>query len=709
MKAREREARAARAMTANERVARAARVLRIASLAATALRASSAALLVLLAASAVDALDGLPLEVRRLVPVTSFVVAVIVLVTRVRQLHHGTSATSVALWIEDRFPRLKYALVTAVDPATVVTTGLERQVSAVSFEQAVAHAARQAVLRAAVAALVCGVIVFFLPQGAIARVTGAREGDALERLAARRTSNPLATIVVRVTPPAYSRLPATATDDPASLRALAGSAVMIEGHAGDAVVGAWAGGRDIISATRDARGAVPRDGRSAAPRGGRWQLSLPMPAAVTAIRLHAAGHERLVVLEPYADSVPVVTLTLPERDSIYRRPTGIVRLAAGANDDFGLASGGFEIVVSSGNGEDFTFKQGMIGATTFSGHAGALVATLSLDSLNLQPGDILHLRAVARDRNDVDGPGVGASETRTLRIARADEYDSVAVDAAPPGEPAQNALSQRMILLLTEALERRRPKLARGDVVSEARRIAVDQTRLRKRVGELVFHRLGEDSGEESGGGGGDKPVNPDSLLAAARRATGAGVGRALEGEGEDTPLLAINRPLLEAYNHMWQASTELELGEPGRAVPWMRSALDLIQASRSAERVYLRGRTRAVVVDVERVRLQGKDAGTPVARTPRERFDPARARRLARFDAALFLLRTAPSAAIDSLLLLRVDAVEKNALAARALDDAANALRVGRDATPALLRARRALAGTMVRHDSLAAWGGAW
>ena len=37
---------------------------------------------------------------------------------------------------------------------------------------------------------------------------------------------------------------------------------------------------------------------------------------------------------------------------------------------------------------------------------------------------------VARDANNVTGPGIGVSETRSLRIARADEYDSVAVEAA---------------------------------------------------------------------------------------------------------------------------------------------------------------------------------------------------------------------------------------------------------------------------------------
>ena len=76
---------------------------------------------------------------------------------------------------------------------------------------------------------------------------------------------------------------------------------------------------------------------------------------------------------------------------------------------------------------------------------------------------MLHIRAIVRDRNDVTGPGIGTSDTRTLRIARSDEYDSVAVDPAPPPEAEKNALSQRMLLMMAQALEQKRPKISRGD------------------------------------------------------------------------------------------------------------------------------------------------------------------------------------------------------------------------------------------------------
>ena len=145
---------------------------------------------------------------------------------------------------------------------------------------------------------------------------------------------------------------------------------------------------------------------------------------------------------------------------------------------------------------------------------------------------MLHIRAIVRDRNNVTGPGVGTSDTRTLRIARTDEYDSVAVDPAPPPR-RKNALSQRMLLMMAQALEQKRTKISHGTLVGESRAIAVDQTRLRKRIGEIVFRtRLGEDTGEEGDAADKrlDQPVNADSVLAAADRAASAAVGTALGG-----------------------------------------------------------------------------------------------------------------------------------------------------------------------------------
>ncbi|HEX6057873.1 MAG TPA: hypothetical protein VFZ11_02555, partial [Gemmatimonadaceae bacterium] len=451
--------------------------------------------------------------------------------------------------------------------------------------------------------------------------------------------------------------------------------------------------------------------------GGRWSVRLAMPARPAALRLRDGARERLVVLEPRTDAAPVVALLAPERDSVLRVPRGRLALRAQLSDDLGLVSAAFEAIVSSGEGESYTFRSATIGARRLERAPRAtLEGSLPLDSLALAPGDIVHLRAVARDANDVSGPGVGSSETRTLRVPRAGEYDSLAIEGAPPPDVQQGALSQRMLILLAEALEERRPRIPRDETVRESRSIAREQAKVRRLVGDIVFHRLGGEASAEHSHEGEDEethaahegPLSPEDILRAADAATGSGEEGALDFEHDETPVVAINRPLLEAYNAMWDAGRELDVGEPDDALPHMRRALAWIQRARAAERIYLRGRPPNAVVDIAKVRLQGKETGDPAPRRARPADDPG-ARRAARLARALDALARDPAAATDSLILLRVDALGADAALATALAAAVDALRAGRDATDALVRARRLAAGAPRASAALGAWSGAW
>jgi hypothetical protein len=302
------------------------------------------------------------------------------------------------------------------------------------------------------------------------------------------------------------------------------------------------------------RASSPRPARPLAvrPGGDGWRVALAMPARPAVLRLAGPARGRLVVLEPRADLPPRVTLELPARDTVLRAAAGAVPLRARADDDLGLAGGAFEWVVSSGEGENFTFRSGRQGAADFGGaRRGTLGAALDVAALALKPGDVVHVRAVARDRRPGGAPG--ASETRALRVARAGEYDSVAVEGAPPPAADTTALGQRMLLQLTEALvaraagrdprdppaaRPRRAPLARDLVAAESRRIGADQARLRRRVGDAVFARAGgpgeeagaehahfEGDGHQHGEGERLPALTPEQMLAAASRATGGGAG----------------------------------------------------------------------------------------------------------------------------------------------------------------------------------------
>jgi hypothetical protein len=510
----------------------------------------------------------------------------------------------------------------------------------------------------------------------------------------------LARIRVTVAPPAYSGRPPRTSDDPSSIEALVASRITISGE-GDA---------SRVVARID--GSV----RPVAGVNGRWTIVLAMPGRPSLVRLDDRGgarRGRLVLLVPVIDAPPGVVLLLPSRDTVMRTATGVLPLRAQLRDDIGLRDARFEIVVSSGEGENFTFRSAVIAPVSLGGIAQrTLEARLSLDSLALEPGDVLQLRAVARDANHATGPGVGSSDTRSLRVARAGEYDSVSVDPAPPGEPEGQVLSQRMLINLTEALERRRRRLARPLLLAESGRIAADQAKLRKREGDIVFQRVGGEplSEEVSGEPGATGKLTPEALLKLADEATRGTVGEVMDVEGDETPILAVNKPLLEAFNAMWDAGRALEQGETDRALPPMRRALAAIERARQAERIYLRGRPSTVVIDIGRVRLAGKDKGSSTLREARVPVDPAGRRRAESFARATALLARDPSAAADTLLVMRVEALGTAPALAAALDQASRAARRGDLSAVSLAwqAVRRALGPPARTGDAAALWSGA-
>ena len=590
----------------------------------------------------------------------------------------GFTVESVALWIEERIPSLGYGLVTAVERGA--PPGVESTVAGVDWTPVTRAAARKALLAPAIAVMV-----------AVALLAGSMTmAPAISRLAhraspvSRTVAGPL-DVTVRVEPPAYARRRAESLRNPSVVRALIGSVLRVTGDGRDSLV--------LRAGDQESRADQP------------WRVG----ARPVALQVSAGPRSRLVAIDPVPDSTPAVQLQAPPRDTVLATPEGVFTLGADVRDDLGIRRAAFEYIVSSGSGESFTFVSGTIAARSLDGaRTATLNGQLSLSALKLKPGDFVHLRAVATDLRDDTAAARGASETRTIRIARTGEYDSVSVDAAAPPEADKAVLSQRMLINLTEALVRRRPRLDRETFGEETRNIARDQTRLRKQVGDLVFARLGGDSSAERGSEEQRAAMTPDELLKAAENAA-ASAGAVLDFEGDETPVVAVNRPLLEAYNFMWDAGRELEQIAPERALPAMYRALAAIQRARAAERLYLRSRPPRAVVDVDRVRLQGKEKGTPAAREPRSPAAAVGRADLARFARLVALSRTDAAAASDSLLVLRMDLLGNlPAPAAAAAADAADALRNGRDATERLAAFRRSLGPGVVASDSLSRWRGA-
>ena len=581
------------------------------------------------------------------------------------------SAGRVALWIEERLPRLHYALISAIEPGLAGDQrALEQAVATENISSVTLAALRRAVLPAAGALILAAALLYVSPVSAFGRSTvfgGGRKNVSGAVTAESRLNG----LKVEVVPPAYARQARRDLDDPASVRALVGSTIIVTG--------------DGSSSGLSAR--LADIGQRVTAQGARWRAQLAMPEKPAALTLTDRSYEKVIVLEPQADEAPRVALVSPVRDTTVRVPQLVVQLHAETTDDIALMTGYFEYLITSGSSEIITGRTVTTPPVNFGGaRTGALDAILSLASLKLSQGDVVSVRAIVRDANTLSGPSIGTSETRTFRVARADEYDSVAVEAAGPLPIDSTATSQRMLIAMAEKLVREQPKITRQELVKRSTEIGDLEDRIRKRVHEILFESQ-DLSGQKQQAG--EPPAGIEEM----------------EPADEITGLK--NPTLTSAYNSLWEAVRSLQIAEPAPALPPMRAALKALDRARLANRLYLRGMPPKIVVDIQRVRLTGKDKGISNVRTPRSFADSLRTRLSARFNAAIDLIQSQPARAIRDLALIQVDAISSFPGFAAALADAAGAMRTGRDATLPLLRARRAIDGSPEATPGLPVWSG--
>ncbi|HEV7387355.1 MAG TPA: hypothetical protein VGN73_01965 [Gemmatimonadaceae bacterium] len=606
-------------------------------------------------------------------PATTYTIAILVgaaiAATMLWRARHFASPNRVALWLEERVPALQYSLVTSLEHSrSPFATAMEESIARENVGSVTMSAIRRPILTVFAAVVAALALLYVSPSGVFGR---SGTGSPFRRLPGSNgaAGSRLDDIEARITPPRYTGDKPTTVRDPSSIAALAGSAISIRG--GGPITG--------LAASLD------RPIRVAESEGG-WAVTLSMPDKPAALKLSDRTYERIIVLAPRADNPPAIVLGSPAHDTALRTPRLVVQLAATATDDIGLSEGHFEYLITTGSGEIFKARTINTPTVRFDGsRRGSLSATLDLASLNLVEGDVVSMRAVATDANSLTGPGVATSDTRTIRIVRASEYDSLAIEAAAPPPLDSSAVSQRMLVAMAEKLVREQPQLARPELVKRSTEIAELEDRVRRRVREILT------DGEET-------PVQeqPDSMGATVQ-----------EMESPDEISGTQNPDLKAAYNALWEAVRSLRIAEPAAALPPMRVALKALDRARLANRLYLRGMPPRIIVDLKRVRLSGKEKGSSSARTPRSFADSARVRLAGRFEAVLESIDQNSPRAMSDLALLRVDALQTLPDLASALGDAVDAIRNGRDATLPLLRARRALDGPPAVSPALSPWSG--
>lgn len=454
---------------------------------------------------------------------------------------------------------------------------------AASLVSGVSPAAVQPLARPAAAAAAV-VIAWVLALGAFTSSPA-----ALPALLPGAVAEPRITSVdVEVIPPSWIGGEATTLPDPERVAALAGSRLRITVRA-SAATQVW---------LEKVAGAVAME-----PAGpGRFAAELRVdgddfvalePRAADG----AAGRRRMFGIGSVRDEVPRVTIAAPGRDLVLPRADSVLQLQVEAEDDHALASLTLRYTRVTGFGEQFTFVDGEVPLEITRQAAGRWVARARwpLAELELERGDMVVYRAIATDRQP--GGGVGESDTFMVEIGNANV--AAAGGFSVEEDPDRYALSQQMVVVLTERLMARRESMSADEFAAEASTLAAAQRRVRA---EFVF-MLGGELGDESDHD--HDPNDPTHVHDEMERLHEEAHARAdldvLEGrmgsQGRGELVRAI-----QAMSHAATLLSDVRMDEALRAE---QTALVFLQRAFSRSRYILRAFTERERIDLER-RLTG-------------------------------------------------------------------------------------------------------
>jgi hypothetical protein len=459
---------------------------------------------------------------------------------------------------------------------------------------------------------------------------------------------------VVIAPPAYARREVVALVNPPSVTVLEGSRVRLEVP------------QAVPAALINLDGTVLQF----TEEGERRVLDLPAvdsrPLLIRFAPLQGSSPDRLVHLRVDTDERPVVRIERPAKDLVFPDSTGLVPVAIAARDDVGLEALVLKYTKVSGSGENFTFEEGEwpLRIERPAAEDWTAQAEFSLATLNLQDGDTLVYRAVARDRKPGADPAL--SDSFLIEVGRLAGVASTGF--ALPEERDRQAISQQMLIIKTERLQADRPKLSPDAFVEQARLLAIEQ-RMVKAEFEFMTGGVVEDELEEA--------AHSHELA---------------EGRFENTGQLE----LIAAIREMSRAEARLNSADVGAALVNERAALRALQRAFDRRRYLLRTLPERARIDLSR-RLSGelataRSSSTAGGDTPPHPF-------LARARDVLRALDEATTPINGPALASRILALDP---ASEALQQAALQLAGARDAvsTAAAVReAQRLVAASMKAH----------
>ena len=407
------------------------------------------------------------------------------------------------------------------------------------------------------------------------RQAGALAGQTARQIADAVTGTRSARLSVTLRPPAYSALPERTVIDPERLEVLEGTRLRFTvsgaGAArlrfGASLVGAFPAGGDAVET-------VARDG-------GYFAIE------------HDGVVVRLIALLVTRDRSPSVKIEQPARDLLLPEASRSIPIRVSATDDLGLAALDLRYTKVSGSGEQFEFHEGVLPLSIARASAREWRADtqMALARLNLEPGDSLVYRAVARDGRSGD-EGLGASDTYFIEIAGPGQVPLEGVEMPP--EEQRYALSQQMIVLKIERLIARQASMPRATLVEESALIAAEQRSVRANFIFLLGGHVEDEEVEAEQ----SSEISEGRLQNTARRDISAAIG------------------------HMTRAEQGLVAVNTSQALPPARHAVDALQRAFGRSRYLLRSLASRSRLDPAR-RLTGTVAGAEAWRRVAADSDP--------------------------------------------------------------------------------------
>ncbi len=299
------------------------------------------------------------------------------------------------------------------------------------------------------------------------------------------------------------------------------------------------------------------------------------------------GAHRLIGIRVLSDQLPHVRITAPGHDLFLKDAHRTIDLGLEADDDLGLASLRLRYTKVSGSGERFTFAEGELPLTLArtSSRTWKASGTLRLDSLGLNPGDMVVYRAVATDHR----PGAPSQESDSFIAEIVAPGSEAASGFSIDPEQERYAVSQQMVILKTERLIARRAAMHPDSASSASQEIAAEQRKVRA---EFVFMMGGEMA---------DAPDPDASMTDLNEEAEAEGEADIAAGRLANQGRMALTR----AIRYMSRAVSTLTTLNLTESLKLEKAALAQLEQAFSRTRILLRALSERERLDMTR-RLSG-------------------------------------------------------------------------------------------------------